>query len=148
MDISILTTSTNSSAFQLLQAMSLYSMNARGFASQKYASLLLEECTNYWMAGRQMCEELSLTGSHCVNRKHLLNKSSRSSSSSEASMAVMPHRSAVTYISACNCGKKQSARDDPFNLLDANFTFYSEMEDECCRELERTLVPFQQSTLV
>lgn len=122
--------------------MSVYSLNARGFASQKYASLLLEECTNYWMAGRQMCEELSLTGSHCVNRKHLLNKNSQGE---KEAMPVMPHRSSVTYISACNCGKKQSARDDPFNLLDANFTFYSEMEDECCRELERTLVPFQQS---
>ena len=47
---------------QMLQAMSLYSNQARGSASQKFAELLIEECTNYWMAGRQACEELSLTG--------------------------------------------------------------------------------------
>ena len=47
---------------QMLQAMSLYSNQARGSASQKFSELLIEECTNYWMAGRQACEELSLTG--------------------------------------------------------------------------------------
>ena len=67
--------------------MTVYSLNARGVASQKYAELLLEECTNFWMSGRQMCEELSLTGNHCINRKHLTTQSSESSA-----MAVMPHR--------------------------------------------------------
>ena len=73
--------------FQLLQAMTVFSLNARGVASQKYAELLLEECTNYWMAGRQMCEELSLTGNHCINRKHLTKQSGELTA-----MAVMPHR--------------------------------------------------------
>jgi hypothetical protein len=30
---------------------------------------LAAECTSYWQAGRQMCEELSLTGHHCINRQ-------------------------------------------------------------------------------
>ena len=121
--------------------MSVYSMAARGPASQKYAEILLEECTNFWMAGRQMCEELSLTGNHCINRKHLLTFSGENSEK----MAVMPHQSNLNFVSACNCGKKQGAREDPYNLLQANFTFYNDLESECCHDLERTLVPYQQN---
>ena len=54
-------------------------------------------------------------------------------------------RSNLNFISACNCGKRQNSKEDPFNLCDANFTFYSEMEEECCHGLERTLVPFHDS---
>ena len=57
---------------KLLQAVTLFSHQSRGPASKKYAELLVEECTAYWQAGRQMCEELSLTGHHCTNRKHLV----------------------------------------------------------------------------
>ena len=117
--------------------MSVYSVQARGEASKKYAEMLLEECTNYWMTNRQMCEELSLTGNHCVNRRHQIS----SSSSGDDKLPTMPHRSSVTFASACNCGKKQGTREDPFNLADANFTFYNDLEDECCRDLERTPVP-------
>lgn len=124
---------------KLLQAMSVYGLHARGPASQKYAQLLLDKCTSFWMAGRQMCEELSLTGNHCTNRKHVL------SVEDQNGLPVMPHRSAVNFVSACNCGKKQSSRDDPFNLLEANYNFYSEMDEECCRDLERTSVPFHQN---
>ena len=48
--------------FQLMQAMALYSLQARGPASGQYAEKLATECTSYWKSGRQMCEELSLTG--------------------------------------------------------------------------------------
>ena len=57
---------------KLLQAVTLFSHQSRGPSSKKYAELLVEECTAYWQAGRQMCEELSLTGHHCTNRKHLI----------------------------------------------------------------------------
>ena len=57
---------------KLLAAMSVYSMQARGPASEKFAEMLAEECTNYWQSGRQMCEELSLTGNNCTNRRHVL----------------------------------------------------------------------------
>lgn len=57
---------------KLLQAVTLFSHQSRGPSSKKYAELLVEECTSYWQSGRQMCEELSLTGHHCTNRKHLV----------------------------------------------------------------------------
>ena len=89
---------------KLLAAMSLYSQQARGPASEKLAEVrllhltppphtstshlhltppphtslhtspppppqvLAAECTAYWQAGRQVCEEVSLTGHHCSSR--------------------------------------------------------------------------------
>ncbi len=50
--------------------MSVYYGQARGPATAKYAEKLVEEATTFWTSGRQMCEELSLTGNHCSNRKH------------------------------------------------------------------------------
>ena len=38
--------------FQLLAAMSVYSMQARGPASEKYAERLAADCTDYWQSGR------------------------------------------------------------------------------------------------
>ena len=40
------------SVFQLLAAMSVYSMQARGPASEKYAERLAADCTDYWQSGR------------------------------------------------------------------------------------------------
>jgi protein SMG8 len=37
---------------KLLAAMSVYSMQARGPASEKYAERLAAECTEYWQSGR------------------------------------------------------------------------------------------------
>ncbi len=53
----------------------------------------------------------------------------------------MPHQSSVTIVSACNCGKRQGNRDDPFSLAEANYAFYCEIEADCCRDLERVSVP-------
>ena len=62
-----------------MAAMSLYSVQARGPSSSKYAESLAEECTTYWKAGRQQCEELSLTGKHCGNRRHRVANASEKS---------------------------------------------------------------------
>jgi hypothetical protein len=56
----------------------------------------------------------------------------------------MPHNSGVTATAACNCGRLQSARDDPFNLPDANLKFYAEMDQECCGALERITMPIHK----
>ena len=88
---------------KMLQAMNVFSHQARGPASKKYAELLIEECTNFWMAGRQMCEELSLTGNHCINRKH---KISNAEDTENKNLPTLPHRSSVTFLSACNCGRR------------------------------------------
>jgi hypothetical protein len=134
--------------------MAQFSVQARGPSSKKYAQLLVEECTNYWMAGRQMCEELSLTGNHCVNRKHqttlsqeITHDSDEDNADHKKILPTMPHRSSVIFLSACNCGKRQSNRDDPYNLLDANYSFYIEMDHDCCRDLERVPVPIHQEQL-
>ena len=44
-------------------------------------------------------------------------------------------------MSACNCGRVQGNREDPFTLEDANLKFYAEMEGECCQTLERLPFP-------
>ena len=57
--------------------MSHFSVQARGCATTEYAEKLAAECTAYWQAGRQMCEELSLTGNNCTNRKHIIHGQSQ-----------------------------------------------------------------------
>ena len=57
----------------------------------------------------------------------------------KATLPTMPHMSSVSFLAACNCGRKQANRDDPFTLKDANHTFYAEMEEDCCRDLEKVI---------
>ena len=140
---------------KLLQAMSVFSLQARGPFTAKYADMLVKECNDYWQAGRQMCEELSLTGHHCSNRKHNIPGNQQSleeigesdgceNGSMNRKLPTMPHKSSVTFLAACNCGRKQSGRDDPFTLKQANYDFYAEMDEECCRDLEKVTVPIYQ----
>lgn len=55
---------------QLMQAMSIFSVQARGPSTRKYAEKLAEDCRAFWENGRQMCEEYSLTGNPCKQRLH------------------------------------------------------------------------------
>ena len=45
----------------------MFSQIARGPACEKYMKQLEESCDRYWKNGRQLCEEVSLLGNHCVN---------------------------------------------------------------------------------
>ena len=45
--------------------------------------------------------------------------------------------SGVQYIGACNCGRWQANREDPFKLVDPNYNFYQQLEEECFKDLER-----------
>ena len=45
---------------KLLAAMSVYSMQARGPASEKFAELLAAECTNYWQSGDHLTNHNSV----------------------------------------------------------------------------------------
>lgn len=49
---------------------------------------------------------------------------------------------------ACDCGKKQGSREDPYNAKQANYTFYQQLSKDCvCSTLERITFPvFQPST--
>ena len=45
----------------------MFTQHARGSAVDKYLAQLVDACDKMWLAGRQLCEEISLTGNHCVN---------------------------------------------------------------------------------
>jgi len=128
---------------KLLGAMSMYSMQARGPASEKFAEVLAAECTNYWQSGRQMCEEISLTGNHCTARRHTLpgQDNMLEVGNTKKILPTMQHISGVQYIAACNCGRRQANREDPFKLVDANYNFYQQLEEDCCKDLEHVSFP-------
>ncbi|XP_040566769.1 nonsense-mediated mRNA decay factor SMG8 [Lepeophtheirus salmonis] len=113
---------------KLLQAMSVLSIHARGPCAVEYAKTLQEECTYYWASSRQQCEAVSLSGKHCIKRIH---------GDEEI------HSSNYVFNSACNCGKTQISRSDPFNIKEANFDFYFRLEDGCCQDMEHWELPFK-----
>ncbi|XP_010625015.1 protein SMG8 isoform X2 [Fukomys damarensis] len=48
---------------------------------------------------------------------------------------------------ACNCGRKQAPRDDPFDIKAANYDFYQLLEEKCCGKLDHINFPvFEPST--
>jgi len=132
---------------KLIQAMSVFSMQARGPASEKFAERLAESCQDIWRAGRVRCEELSLTGHLCQHRKHALpgQEVMQEETSGERvvkkALPSLTHSSGVQYIAACNCGRKQANREDPFSVYEANCGFYNEQEEDCCKDLNHTDFP-------
>jgi protein SMG8 len=60
----------------------------------------------------------------------------------------MEHSSGVRYVSACNCGRKQGPREDPFTMRAANYDFYQLLGEDCgCNHLESIRFPvFEPST--
>ncbi len=52
---------------QVAVAKKVYMQHARGPATEKYMAQLEKDCDKMWKGGRQLCEAVSLTGSHCVN---------------------------------------------------------------------------------
>ena len=52
--------------FQLQQAHRVFYQFARGPATEKYLHQLDEACEKFWKNGRQLCEEISVTGNHCI----------------------------------------------------------------------------------
>ena len=125
---------------KLMQAMQIFSLSARGPARAKYADILAQECAEFWRGGRQICEEVSLTGRGCANRLHRINHMQEEKKEGKM-LPVMPHNSGIAYISACNCGRRQGSREDPFTLAEANWRFYADLEEECCRELQHFPIP-------
>lgn len=63
-------------------------------------------------------------------------------------MPVMEHCSGVRYVCACNCGRCQGPREDPFSLRQANYDFFQMLAKQCgCSQLENIPFPiFQPST--
>lgn len=129
---------------KLAQALQVFLHNARGPAAHKYALQLREECEKYWTNGRQLCEHISLTGQHCVNELHRLPDDLVTDENNE--LPTMPHSSRSKNLCACNCGKMQANRDDPFDIKAANFDFYKNLETNCCGELEHFEFPVFEAT--
>ena len=83
----------------------------------------------HWQGGRQRCEELSLTGNNCTHRRHTLPGTS-AASDDKRSLPSVQCCSGVQYIAACNCGRRQANREDPYKLVDANYNFSQLLEEE------------------
>lgn len=121
-------------------ALTILSGQARGPMYENYVSQLEDACERVWRDGRMGCEVLSLTGNTCHHPRH--NTATESEmEGGERGLPVMPHNSAVTYISFCNCGRRQGQRDDPFSAHDANYVFYSHLSDTCCSRLDSITFP-------
>ncbi|XP_029644947.1 protein SMG8 [Octopus sinensis] len=136
------------------QAKRVFAQYARGAAYKKYLCQLEEACEKWWKSGRQLCEEISLTGQHCVNPLHRLPDAIETEENKH--LPVMYHSSQLKTKAACNCGRKQADKEDPFNHEAANFEFYDSMEKSCCCSLQHVDLPvfkpgtdsFQPSPLV
>ncbi|KAK2184845.1 hypothetical protein NP493_250g01048 [Ridgeia piscesae] len=123
---------------KLFQAKKVFVQHARGPASEKCLRQLEEDCEKLWHSGRQLCETLSLTGNHCLNELHRLPREGGGERGSEDTQGLpeMTHCSPFKTKAACNCGRTQGERDDPFSLKAANFDFYDALEKSCCGPLE------------
>lgn len=133
---------------QLSQALRVFSLHARGPAFEHYAAQFQDESNKVWMNGRQLCEERSLTGRHCVYPYHRVPADGEPPSDpvSEESkdlgiIPCKPHSSRITSLCACNCGRMQDHREDPFDLKAANVDFYQILEKKCCTSLVHLLFP-------
>ncbi|PNF37753.1 Protein SMG8 [Cryptotermes secundus] len=151
---------------KLAHALSVFAVHARGPLFDQYTAQLEKECDRYWKNGRQMCEVLSLTGNPCTNPLHrgggegagggelqeeankIHDDTDPPESHDRTQLPLMEHSSGVRYISACNCGRKQGPREDPFTMRAANYDFYQLLGEDCgCNNLESIRFPvFQPST--
>ncbi|OXU28536.1 hypothetical protein TSAR_008981 [Trichomalopsis sarcophagae] len=139
---------------KLAHAMAVFEMHARGPLFDEFSEKLQEECDKHWRAGRQMCQVLSLTGNPCTNPIH--KGGGEGAGGGEQldtredynDLLNMEHCSGVRYICACNCGRCQGSREDPFNLKQANYDYFQMLAVQCgCNQLESIQFPvFQPST--
>ncbi|PVD35298.1 hypothetical protein C0Q70_02258 [Pomacea canaliculata] len=131
--------------FELAQAKRVFSQFARGPAYNKYLAQLEEVCSAFWRAGHQQCEAYSLSGNLCTNQRH--RALSDPVTVETADLPVMGHSSQLKTRAACNCGRQQADKDDPFDHRSANYDFYMTLEAGCCGTLKHIDMPvFRPST--
>ncbi|GFO14058.1 protein smg8 [Plakobranchus ocellatus] len=124
---------------RLAKAKQVFSQYARGPGYNKYMKELESACVRYWKSGRQQCETLSLTGNLCTNKVHRL--PGEEPGGDDDSRDECEHCSQVRTKAACNCGRIQADKDDPFHFKSANFDFYNQLEVICCSKLEHIPLP-------
>lgn len=126
---------------QLSHCLRVFAMNARGPAYEHYANQLQEECNQVWWNGRHLCEVMSMTGQPCVYPYHNIPDGKAENAEEKTGIPVKSHSSRVTSIAACNCGRTQGTREDPFDLKEANYEFYQNLEKKCCSYLTHLKFP-------
>ncbi|XP_032668556.1 protein SMG8 [Odontomachus brunneus] len=139
---------------KLAHAMAVFEMHARGPLFEEFSEKLQAECDKHWRAGRQMCEVLSLTGHPCTNPIHKGGSEGAGGGEQtepredDGELPVREHCSGVRYVCACNCGRYQNSREDPFSLRQANYDYFQLLAKQCgCAQLESIQFPvFQPST--
>ncbi|KAJ8687988.1 hypothetical protein QAD02_023783 [Eretmocerus hayati] len=139
---------------KLAHAMAVFEMHARGPLFDEFSEKLQDECEKHWYAGRQMCQVLSFTGNPCTNPLHKGGGDGAGggeqieSRENTSDLPSMEHCSGVRYICACNCGRCQGSREDPFNVKQANYDYFQMLSIQCgCNQLETFVFPvFQPST--
>ncbi|KAL6257681.1 hypothetical protein P5V15_011262 [Pogonomyrmex californicus] len=139
---------------KLAHAMAVFEMHARGPLFEEFSEKLQAECDKHWRAGRQMCEVLSLTGHPCTNPVHRGGSEGAGGGEQaepredDSELPTREHCSGVRYVCACNCGRIQGSREDPFSLRQANHDYFQMLAKQCgCAQLESIQFPiFQPST--
>uniref|UniRef100_A0A336LT62 Nonsense-mediated mRNA decay factor SMG8 n=1 Tax=Culicoides sonorensis TaxID=179676 RepID=A0A336LT62_CULSO len=111
-------------------ALEAFANYARGPLFDSYYEKLKDTCESIWFNGKQACEILSLRGNPCIMAKHEPKDPDE-------------HSSGVVYISACNCGKIQGNRADPYTVKQANYDFYQTLALSCpnCLKVEKFRFP-------
>lgn len=125
----------------------MYRSLARGPCMEEYAARLERECDNVWKGGRQSCEHISLTGKACrLKIGHEKEIISSKQMRDERAVIVDPakHNSGYKFFHACDCGKTQRVREDPFDIEDANIQFYDKFD--CCLGIGRAALDMKKST--
>ncbi|KPM10474.1 SMG8-like protein [Sarcoptes scabiei] len=131
---------------KLMLALQHFTTEARGPALYKYIQIIQNDCIAFWSNGRKMCEELSLTGNNCCNKLHRLphddfidQQETTIAMNENNNLPILTHNSMVKLISACDCGRRQANRDDPFTTKNGNYDFYLKMRFKChtCRSIVR-----------
>lgn len=112
---------------QLAQALHTFNQHARGPAIEKYREQLKSECIAFWRNGRQLCEVRSLTDRHCVHRYHIL-APPNGVQDPDADPPILHHSSRSRSTATSSCGTVQGMRDDPFDLKEANYEFYVQLD--------------------
>ncbi|XP_058446139.1 nonsense-mediated mRNA decay factor SMG8 isoform X2 [Malaya genurostris] len=112
------------------QSHELFMEYARGPEVERHERKLRDYCDSIWLNGKQQCEYPSLRGNPCALGKHKANDPTE-------------HSSEVVFVSACNCGRTQGHREDPYTIRQANYEFYQIIAKICsnCNVLERIKFP-------
>ncbi|KAI7873771.1 hypothetical protein K492DRAFT_215133 [Lichtheimia hyalospora FSU 10163] len=121
----------------------LYATLSRGPCAAEFATRLERECDLIWKQGRQSCEKISLTGRVCRLKAGHENADQEHVIKHTRDMDGTKHSSGCSFFHACTCGKVQKLREDPFDLEEANISFYSRFT--CCLAEGRMAIDIQKS---